>query len=191
MRAGRENDRASLAGIALALRALSAVLGRQVSPGELVFARGRKPRLISSVVPAAGSDGAAGTTGAAARTGAAGTTGAAADGPDFSISHSSRWVGCVAVPAGRVGLDIESGTDARSADWVVREAAVKATGEGLHAWAAAAELPVKGPVLAWRAALWHVQRVSVFAAASACIVSSFPLSGIEPRGVPLEELFAS
>ena len=37
--------RASLAGIALALRALSALTGRAVRPGEIVFARGAKPRL--------------------------------------------------------------------------------------------------------------------------------------------------
>jgi phosphopantetheinyl transferase len=37
--------RASLAGIALALRALSALTGRAVGPGEIVFAQGAKPRL--------------------------------------------------------------------------------------------------------------------------------------------------
>jgi phosphopantetheinyl transferase len=37
--------RASLAGIALALRALSALTGRAVRPGEIVFAHGAKPRL--------------------------------------------------------------------------------------------------------------------------------------------------
>ena len=37
--------RASLAGIALALRALSALTGRAVRPGEIVFAQGAKPRL--------------------------------------------------------------------------------------------------------------------------------------------------
>jgi len=37
--------RASLAGIALALRALSALTGRAVGPGEIVFAPGAKPRL--------------------------------------------------------------------------------------------------------------------------------------------------
>src|SRR6266478_922900 len=37
--------RASLAGIALALRALSALTGRAVGPGEIVFAQGAKPKL--------------------------------------------------------------------------------------------------------------------------------------------------
>jgi phosphopantetheinyl transferase len=37
--------RASLAGIALALRALTALTGRAVGPGEIVFAQGAKPRL--------------------------------------------------------------------------------------------------------------------------------------------------
>ena len=44
-RADSPGARASLAGIALALRALSALTGRAVRPGEIVFARGAKPRL--------------------------------------------------------------------------------------------------------------------------------------------------
>src|ERR1700756_3865256 len=64
---GGEAARASLAGIALALRALGTLLGRAVSPGELVFARDEIPRF--------------------ARTPA----------PDFSISHSGPWVGCAAI----------------------------------------------------------------------------------------------
>src|SRR6202047_2763808 len=62
--------RASLAGIALALRALSALSGRAVAPGEMVFVQGAKPRLAH---------------GCAAR--AAHTDEQRALGPDFSISH--------------------------------------------------------------------------------------------------------
>jgi len=162
LRAGRTDEHASLAGIALALRALSELLGRSVSAGELVFVPGEKPRLVA----------------------------AAPRGPDFSISHSPPWVGCAALPGGRVGFDIESGTDARSAEWVVREAALKATGEGLRALRAARALTVNGATIPWRGALWHVQRLTVFADASACIVSSVPVGAIEPRSIALEALFA-
>ena len=44
-RADSPGARASLAGIALALRALTALTGRAVGPGEIVFAQGAKPRL--------------------------------------------------------------------------------------------------------------------------------------------------
>src|SRR5256885_6041615 len=43
-RADSPGARASLAGIALALRALTALTGRAVAPGEMVFPRGAKPR---------------------------------------------------------------------------------------------------------------------------------------------------
>src|SRR5580693_1694481 len=59
---------------------------------------------------------------------------------DFSISHSGPWVGCAALPCGRIGFDIEEGRDAGTREWVLREAALKATGEGLHALAAARTL---------------------------------------------------
>jgi hypothetical protein len=96
-------ERASLAGIALALRALGALLERAVSPGELVFADGEKPRLARE------------------------------SGPDFSISHSGPWVGCAAVASGRVGFDVEMGDEERITEWVAREAALKAWGAGLRA----------------------------------------------------------
>jgi hypothetical protein len=168
LRAGGAAERASLAGIALALRAVSEVLGRRVRAGELVFAQGEKPRLACA---------------------------AAANGPDFSISHSPPWVGCAVLPGGRVGFDIESGTDARSAEWVVREAALKATGEGLRALRAVrelsvSELPVSDAVIPWRGERWHVARLTLFAEASACIVSSHAVHAIEARAIALEELFA-
>ena len=72
-------------------------------------------------------------------------------GPDFSISHGGGWVGCaLAVPRGRVGLDLEAAVAARPEDlrlvqhaaeppvaggareatarWVAKEAALKAAG---------------------------------------------------------------
>src|SRR4029077_19594133 len=45
--AAEAQARASLAGIALALRALSHVTGRAVTPDEIVFAPGEKPRLAT------------------------------------------------------------------------------------------------------------------------------------------------
>ena len=93
---------ATLAGVALALRALSRLTGAPLSPGELTFPDGGKPRL--------------------ART----------DGqPDFSLSHSGPWVGCAAVAHGLVGFDVELGTEARLAAWAAREAALKACGAPL------------------------------------------------------------
>jgi hypothetical protein len=101
--AGGPQERASLAGIALALRALGALLARAVSPGELVFAQGGKPRLARKSLA------------------------------DFSISHSGPWVGCAAVGCGRVGFDVEVGGGERIATWVAREAALKAWGAGIRA----------------------------------------------------------
>ena len=100
---GGEAARASLAGVGLALRALTQLLGRGVSPGELVFAPGRKPGLAQAAAP------------------------------DFSIAHSGPWVGCAAVGRGRVGFDVELGSGERITSWVAREAALKACGAGLRA----------------------------------------------------------
>jgi len=94
---------ATLAGVALALRALRELTGERVAPGELAFPDGGKPHL--------------------ART--------AAQEPDFSISHSGPWVGCAAVAHGLVGFDVELGTEARLTAWAAREAALKACGAPL------------------------------------------------------------
>ena len=64
---GSAAARASLAGIALALRALAAVLGRPVAVAELVFAADAKPRLDADAAV------------------------------DFSIAHSGSLVGCAAL----------------------------------------------------------------------------------------------
>jgi hypothetical protein len=94
---------ATLAGVALALRAVSQLTGERVSPGELAFPDGGKPHL--------------------ART--------AGEEVDFSISHSGPWVGCAAVAHGQVGFDVELGTEARLSAWAAREAALKACGAPL------------------------------------------------------------
>ncbi len=101
---GSAAARASLAGIALALRALAAVVGRTVLASEIVFAQDAKPRL--------------------------GSPGAQAD---FSIAHSAALVGCAAVRGAQVGFDVEQGTDEHLDDWVAREATVKAAGLGMRA----------------------------------------------------------
>jgi phosphopantetheinyl transferase len=101
---GGEAGRASLAGVALALRALAAVLGRSVMASEIVFAQDAKPRL--------------------------GGPGAQAD---FSIAHSAALVGCAAVRGAQVGFDVEQGTDEHLDSWVTREATVKAAGLGMRA----------------------------------------------------------
>jgi len=42
----------------------------------------------------------------------------------------------------------------------------------------------------WRGESWHVQRVELFAGASACVVSSLAVREIEARALALAELFA-
>jgi len=168
--------RASLAGIALALRALARLLGRRVSAGEIVFAPGQKPRLATAAFAAAGAPAAEYQR---ARAGGA---------PDFSISHSGPWVGCVAVASGRVGLDIEMGTEARSADWVLREAALKASGSGLRALPQLRGLELRGARAYWGGESWHVRRLDSFPGASACVLSSLTLPVLDAHAVALEEL---
>ena len=151
---------ASLAGIALALRALTRLLGRRVHPSEMLFAPGEKPRLAP---PAA----------------------------DFSISHAGPWVACAALARGRIGLDLEMGTDERITGWVLREAALKASGEGLRALHEMQDVSVHGGRLSWRGELWHVRRPAGFAGASACIVSSDEIAAVESNALGLAELFVS
>jgi hypothetical protein len=168
LRAARDADRASLAGIALALRALERVLGRRVSAGELKFHAGAKPRLASRASRAAGAAGAA---------------------ADFSISHSGAYVGCVAAARGCVGLDIEVGTQPRIAQWVLREAALKATGEGLRGWRASDVPQSRADGTVWRGRHWHVRRLQLFPGAAAVVVASEPVQALETQAVALEELF--
>jgi phosphopantetheinyl transferase len=176
---GTAQARASLAGIALALQALSQLLQRAVAPDEIAFAQGEKPRLAEPARAAA----AGGTLRAACRA-------PRATGPDFSIAHSGPWVACAAVARGRVGLDVELGTEARIADWVVREAALKATGEGLRALRDVRELEWGRRHLCWRGARWHLQRLDLFPGASACVLTSGALATLDVRAVTLAELFA-
>lgn len=177
-RSASAQARASLAGIALALRALAQLLGRAVAVGEIVFAEGQKPRLA----PHEGASVQLGSGALRALVPAARA--------DFSISHSGPWVGCAVVGDGRIGFDVEMGTDARIADWVVREAALKASGEGLRALGAVRELGTSASRVRWREQCWHVRRLDVFPGASACVVSSLPVHAVDACAVPLEELFA-
>ena len=160
-----ETARASLAGIALAVRALSDLLARRVAPSEMVFAAGQKPRLTPA--------------------------GSVSAQPDFSISHSGPWVGCAALCDGRVGFDLEWGNTARARDWVVREAALKATGEGVGALRAVRALEWPRGVAHWRGEPWQVLPVEVFPGASACIVSNGAARTFGAQALALEELFAA
>jgi hypothetical protein len=96
--------RATLAGIALALRTLAQLRGRRFGAAELRFPQHGKPHL------AAGSGGA-----------------------DFSISHSGPWVGCAVVSGGLVGFDVETDAGPGRPEWAAREAALKACGLGAAA----------------------------------------------------------
>ena len=101
---GTDAARATLAGIALARRALAALLGRPVAVSEIVFAQDAKPQLGGGSAAA-----------------------------DFSIAHSGSLVGCAAVRGAQVGFDVEQGTGERLNNWVAREATVKAAGMGVRA----------------------------------------------------------
>jgi phosphopantetheinyl transferase len=152
-----EAAHASLAGIALALRALRQLLGRAVTPSEIAFAHGEKPRLAHC-----------------------------AD-ADFSISHSGPWVGCAALRCGRVGFDLEMGTEARIATWVAREAALKACGAGIRALRAV-RLDADGARCGGEH--WHGRALRLFPGAAACVMTSPAVCAVESHALSLSELFA-
>jgi len=179
----RSESRASLAGIALALRALTHILGRTVPAGEIVFAQGEKPRLAPPAALRALAAGEAPPALERTRRWAEGTV------VDFSISHAGPWVACAALSRGCVGLDLETGTDRRIADWVVREAALKASGEGLRALRELEELHVLEGRLLWRGGVWHVRSLECFEGVSACVVSSLEVLAVETHAMALAELF--
>jgi 4'-phosphopantetheinyl transferase EntD len=157
------SSRASLAGVALAVRALTHLLARPVSVGELVFGQGRKPQLAERSALAS---------------------------VDFSISHSGPYVVCAAVRTARVGLDIEFGTDARKRLWVAQEATLKAAGEGLRALSEGAP-SVAASHVEWRGVRWQLTRLNLFADALGCIVSSRAVRVIRSQSVHATELFAA
>ena len=88
-----------------------------------------------------------------------------------------------------VGFDIEAGTDAHITDWVVREALLKATGEGLRALGAVRSVILDGDSVSWRGALWHLTRPEGFCGAAACIATSVPVRALERHALSPEELF--
>jgi len=161
---------ASLAGTALALHALAPLLGRRVHPGEILFVQGAKPRLAPPAALAAGE---------------------ARLAIDFSISHTGHWVACAALARGRVGLDLEIGSDERIAEWVLREALLKASGEGLRALHEVQDLTVHEGRVRWRGETWQVRRPREFVGASACIVCSREPAAFESTALSLVELFVT
>jgi hypothetical protein len=179
----RSESHASLAGIALALRALTRLLGRTVEAGEIVFAQGEKPRLARNVALHALAAGEAPPARERALRWAADAA------VDFSISHAGPWVACAALARGCVGFDLEMGTDQRIAQWVMREAALKASGEGLRALKEVEDLHVREGRLCWRGGVWHVRWLEGFEGASACVVSSLEAAAVESRAIALAELF--
>ncbi|MGN6452835.1 MAG: hypothetical protein ACTHL7_07190, partial [Steroidobacteraceae bacterium] len=112
-------------------------------------------------------------------------------GADFSISHAGPWVACVALARGRVGFDLEMGTDERIADWVVREAALKASGQGLRALKEVEALAVHSGQLSWHGGIWYVRRLEGFEGACACVVSSVEVHEVEAHAIALAELLGS
>lgn len=152
---------ATLAGVALALRALGRLRGARVAPGELAFPDGGKPHLARPA-PVAGGE------------------------TDFSISHSGPWVGCAAAAHGLVGFDLEHGTGARFAAWAAREAALKACGAGL-AQARDVELTERGARC--RGTALYAMALELFPGAAACIMTSLPVGRLEAQALTLAELF--
>ena len=186
----RSESRASLAGIALALRSLARLIGRTVQAGEIVFAQGEKPRLATATVHRLLASGEAPST--RAHSLRPGEDIAADDiAVDFSISHAGPWVACAALARGCVGFDLEMGTDERIADWVLREAALKSGGKGLRALQEAEGLRVHAGRMHWRGGVWHVRRLEGFEGASACVVSDIEVDALETHAVTLAELFDS
>ena len=163
---GSTASQASLAGIALALRALTRITARTVDAGEIVFAPGLKPRLACAPAPTAPPP------------------------PDFSISHAAPWVGCAAMPHARVGFDIETGADARIATWVAHEALLKAAGAGIRALREVRALSFVDGRARWRDELWHARALDLFPGASACVMTSVAVRELEVHALSLEELFA-
>jgi hypothetical protein len=182
---GSDSDatRASLAGTALAAQALAPLLKRRVDAGEFLYEEGEKPCIAGgrALWPGVGpvephmvrknehSDGDA----------------------DFSIAHSGPWVGCAALRRGRVGFDIEMGTDERIAAWVVREAAVKATGEGVRALKQVPEIAQDAEAFEMRGSAWRVRRLDIFPGACAALVTSRDTPQLLMRAITLTELFAA
>ncbi|HVN45976.1 MAG TPA: hypothetical protein VMT66_12165 [Steroidobacteraceae bacterium] len=162
----RGAHRPSLAGIALAVRALGELLRRRISAGEIRFGLGEKPRLVRTAAPLA----------------AEATV-------DFSISHSGPWVACAALAGGSVGLDLEMGTDERIADWVALEATLKASGHGLRAVREFRERVLRRGAASAHGTAWRMLRLDGFAGASACVVCDRDVAAIETRHVALAELF--
>lgn len=156
-----ERAPATLAGVALALHALSRVTRARIVPGELAFPDGGKPHLTRAA--------------------------AADEAPDFSISHSGPWVGCAAVAHGLVGFDVELGTEARLAAWAAREAALKACGAPL-AEARDVEL-IEGGARCRGVALAALA-LDVFPGSAACVMTTLPVRRLEAHALTLAELFA-
>jgi hypothetical protein len=151
---------ATLTGIALALRALTELVRREVRAAELAFPDGGKPHLAhASEAPA----------------------------PDFSIAHSGHWVGCAAVAHGLVGFDVELGNEARLTEWAAREAALKACGAALTE---AREVELFEGRARCRGITLHAQPLGLFPGAAACVMTSLPVARVEARALPLSELFA-
>ena len=110
---------------------------------------------------------------------------------DFSISHAGPRVACAALAGGRIGLDLETGSDERIAEWVLREAILKASGEGLRALREAQDLSVHAGRVHWRGESWHVRRLADFDGDSACIVCSREVPAVASHAVALAELFVT
>ena len=169
MSADSPGARASLAGIALALRALSALSGRTPAAGEIVFAPGAKPRLTPCAARATRADE------------------RRAPCPDFSISHSGPWVGCAAVRCGRVGFDVEMGSGERIASLVAREAALKACGAGIRALR---EVRLSAGRASCRGELLHAHALQLFPGAAACVMTSLAVPELGAHALSPAELFA-
>jgi hypothetical protein len=111
----------------------------------------------------------------------------AAAAADFSIAHSGPFVGCAAVRGAQVGFDLEQGVDEHLADWVAREATVKGAGLGMRA-VNEVQLAPGGAIC--RGAHWHGRALPDFEGATACVMTSVAVTGVQVRTLTLAELFS-
>jgi 4'-phosphopantetheinyl transferase len=171
----REGHLASLLGVALALRALGALLGRSVAPVELSFPPGGKPQLPGGPDFSV-SHAAHWVAAVAVRTGRIGL--------DIEPGAAD------ALTLARVCDEQEREAvraHGAAAMWVAKEAALKALGLSVRE---AASIRIRGPRAARGACRLHLRSLDLFAGARACLASSEPSSSLafEAHELPLAGL---
>lgn len=163
--------RQTLAGVSLARRALSAMLGREVAAREFVFPEGGKPHVPGAADFSIAHSGS--WVGCA-------IVGAGRVGFDVEVLREG------VEKAVRVLAGEELTPELALARWVATEAALKAHGASVREALDVSFL--EGRAFFRGEPLFRVD-VDVFEGAAACVMASQPVPGVETRFVALEELF--